>query len=338
MSKRLLGSAERITRRVRLRYPFRIVAVKERKALLQAEIDDLFASGKRQEAIALLDVYSKRYLGPDQNPDQPPQSPYRLLGEAPSDAASVAGGQAPRISIRRMSPTAAAITTPTPEEAEHVKALLTLGRGRLKLLSGNVIENGRILVANPKAQMGKSLVPLNPVLCVWLRTMNGYIPITVFNTIWLKLEQQAWSNRETQSETKILAGGTKIRMYAGTAPTDELTIEYAEWLDCITLFIKYVLADGWITLAGWLEGHKAIVTDLRESAGWMVALRYCQMVRQGVMSEAIDKEIKNISVTQERILNDAKELCEKLTKRASASNPYAPGGTCQHICLSTGLP
>lgn len=146
------------------------------------------------------------------------------------------------------------------------------GRGRLELSTGNVVENGRILVADPKIQMGKSLIPLNPVLRVWLRTMNGYIPITVFTTLWLKLEQQAWSNWETQSETKILAGGTKIRMYARMPPKDKLTIEYAKWLDCITLFIRYVRADGWITLADWLDAHKGIVTGLRESAGWMVAL------------------------------------------------------------------
>lgn len=322
-------------------FRLRHVADEERKLILQAEIDDLFATGKRAEAAALLEIYTRRYMGgnsPD-IPDQRAQSPYRLIGELASDTASAAGNaQAPRVTVRRISPGAVVMSAPTPEETEKVKALLTAGKGRLELASGDVVENGRLPLTNPEVQMGQSLTPLNPVLRVWLKTCTGYIPITVFEKNWLLLELQAWSTRDTVSEAKILAGGTKIKMYAGDAPPEELEMEYLAWLDCMNLFIKYVRLFGWVTLAFWLEGHREIVTSLREKWGWMVAIRYCQKIRQGVMSETTDKGIVNISVLQVGVLNDVKDICEARTKRSSLSNPYAPGGTRQTISAVTGLP
>lgn len=204
------------------------------------------------------------------------------------------------------------------------------------LSNGDVVENGQILLSSAVKQMGKGLTPLNPVLRIWLKTCNGYIPITLFDVDWLLLEQQAWCTREVVSEAKILAGGTKIRMYAGAAPPEELEINYATWLDCIILFIKYIRAEGWITLAERLDSHREIVSSLREKWGWMVALRYCQKIQQGVMNKSQDKEIINIGVLQEGILQDAKDLCKKFSEGSLKSNPYAPGGSRAAFCPLTG--
>lgn len=223
-------------------------------------------------------------------------------------------------------------------EEELAKAMLDSGKGRMVLSNGDVIENGRRILNNKSEQMEKVLTPLSQVLQVWMRTFKAYIPLTVFNKKWLRDDQKEWEVKEPQTEAKILKGGSNVKAYGGKPPPDELLMQFEEWLDSMKLFLRYVEEAGWITQAARFRSHMNIVMDLRDNIGWMVALRYCIRIRQGVMRVTMDQKICNISTVQTRILDEVKLVCENMGERTYQSNPYAPGGPKDHIDPDSGLP
>ncbi|EGG13039.1 uncharacterized protein MELLADRAFT_87028 [Melampsora larici-populina 98AG31] len=224
------------------------------------------------------------------------------------------------------------------EEAEMVKVLMATKKGRLVLRNGDVVENGRLLVADDSEEMGKGLTQLSPVLTQWLKTFKSYIPLTTFNRYFLADDQTEWSRRKAPSESRIEDGSSSLRVYGGNPPPEELTMQFEEWIDCMGLFIQYVADAGWTTLSERFDGHRKIVMGIRETYGWMVALRYCVRLRQGVMRETIDNRIKNFSKLQTAILEDAKLAADAYQEKAYRTNPYAPGGVLAHLNPLTGLP
>lgn len=145
--------------------------------------------------------------------------------------------------------------TTSVEEEELAKALLESGKGSMVLSNGDVIENGRQILQDDSVQMAKGLTQLSPTLQVYLRTFKAYIPLAVFNKSFLIQDHQAWCTRKALSESKILEGGAGVKMYSGNPPMDELTMQYEQWLDAISLFIKYVRQEGWQTQAERFEKH-----------------------------------------------------------------------------------
>lgn len=71
----------------------------------------------------------------------------------------------------------------------------------------------------------------------------------------------------------------------------------------------------------------------------MVALRYCRLVRQGVMRETVDSTVGDCQELQEHLLqlalDKAKSFSESLSNK---HNPYAPGGDKAAICPHTNRP
>ncbi|EGG01199.1 uncharacterized protein MELLADRAFT_92703 [Melampsora larici-populina 98AG31] len=177
-------------------------------------------------------------------------------------------------------------------------------KGTLEMANGDVIHNGRILKGGD-AQMQESLAPLSPV----------------FNEEWLIADQKAWSARTTKSDKKESG---EARIYGGEEPVEELTIDYEVWGDCIELFCTHLVACGWKPIADKFGGHIAVVKKLRKDFGWMVALRYCKLVRQGVMRETVDKSIGNYAELQEVPLAEAKTTAKSYNERHYKTNPYAP--------------
>ncbi|EGG01529.1 uncharacterized protein MELLADRAFT_92036 [Melampsora larici-populina 98AG31] len=231
----------------------------------------------------------------------------------------------------------AADETPELSEAEQVKILMASKKGRLVLQNGDVVENGRLLIADPTDEMEKGLTPLSPVLTHWLKTFKSYIPLTAFNRIFLLDDQQEWSRRKAPAGSKIDDGAASLRVYGGPPPPEELTMQFEHWIDAMALFIKYVAEAGWTTLAERFKGHRDVVMGLRDNYGWMVALRYCRRLRQGVMRETIDNKIKNFSKLQSAIFDEAKLIADSMQERAYRSNPYAPDGPLCHINPLTGV-
>ncbi|EGG04848.1 uncharacterized protein MELLADRAFT_88529 [Melampsora larici-populina 98AG31] len=281
-----------------------------------------------------------------QTSDRPQAAPYRLIQdditEASADSHDSPEGRLPKRTKpdNPEDPSAAtgnARRETEKSEAEMVEALLLLGKGRMVLANGDVVENGRLIVLDDSTQMEKSLPELSPVLTLYLQTFKAYIPLTVFERDFLRQDSKGWSTKKAPSASKMLEGNG-IRIYGGDSPTKELTLQYEQWLDAITLFIRYVKKAGWETQSERFEGHKLVVMGLREDVGWMVALRYCQRVRKGVMRPTADKKIYNITTVQQVILDEVKLTVENLSERVYRTNPYAPGGPRENINQDTGLP
>ncbi|EGG02199.1 uncharacterized protein MELLADRAFT_91516 [Melampsora larici-populina 98AG31] len=224
------------------------------------------------------------------------------------------------------------------EEEEQVKLLLASKRGRLVLRNGDVVENGRLLVADTTEEMEKGLNQLSPVLTHWLRTFKSYIPLTVFNKVFLVDDQTEWSRRKAPTESRIKDGNASVRVYGGHPPPEEMLMQFEDWIDCMSLFIKYVAAEGWETLTERFEGHRKVVMSLRDDYSWMIALRYCRRIRQGVMRETINSRIRNFSALQTAIFEEAKITADAQQERGYRTNPYAAGGPLAHMNPLSGLP
>ncbi|EGG08079.1 uncharacterized protein MELLADRAFT_85183 [Melampsora larici-populina 98AG31] len=220
------------------------------------------------------------------------------------------------------------------EESDKALAIMSSKKGLLELSNGDVIHNGRILRGGG-AQMKQSLAPLSPGLTIILKGLTSYIQLTVFDEEWLVADQKAWSSRTTKSDKKESG---EARIYGGEAPVEELTIDYEVWGDCMELFCTHLVACGWRPVATKFEGHIAVVKKLRKDFGWMVALRYCKLVRQGVMRETVDKSVGNYAELQEILLAEAKTTAESYNKRHYKTNPYASGKPKENICPITNKP
>jgi hypothetical protein len=147
------------------------------------------------------------------------------------------------------------------EEEAQVKMLMATKKGRLVLGNGDVVENGRLLVDDTAEEMEKSLNLLSPVLQHWLKTFKSYIPLTVFNKIFLVNDQTEWSRRKAPTESKIEDGSSSLRVYGGAPPPEELLMQFEDWIDSVALFIKYVAGEGWTTLSERFKGHRLVGTQ-----------------------------------------------------------------------------
>ncbi|EGF98617.1 uncharacterized protein MELLADRAFT_95544 [Melampsora larici-populina 98AG31] len=217
------------------------------------------------------------------------------------------------------------------EESDKAQAIMTSKKGTLEMKNGDIIHNGRILKSG-NAQMKESLAPLSPGLTIILKNLLSYIQLTVFDEEWLVKDQKAWSSRTTKSDKKESG---EARIYGGEAPVEELTIDFEVWGDCMELFCSHLTACGWKPMTDRFEGHIAVVKKLRKDFGWMVALRYFRLVRQGVMRETVDKSIGNYAELQETLLVEAKTTAESYNERHYKTNPYAPGKPKANICPLT---
>ncbi|EGG08414.1 uncharacterized protein MELLADRAFT_84569 [Melampsora larici-populina 98AG31] len=217
------------------------------------------------------------------------------------------------------------------EELDKAYAIMASKKGTLELENGDVIHNGRILKGGD-AQMKQSLAPLSPGLTIILKGLTSYIQWTVFDEEWLVADQKAWSSRTTKSDKKESG---EARIYGGEAPVEELTIDYEVWGDCMELFCTHLVACGWKPVAKKFESHINVVKKLRKDFGWMVALRYCKLVRQGVMRETVDKSVGNYAELHEVLLAEAKTTAESYNEHHYKTNPYAPGRPKESICPLT---
>ncbi|EGG01464.1 uncharacterized protein MELLADRAFT_92159 [Melampsora larici-populina 98AG31] len=230
--------------------------------------------------------------------------------------------QAPALNIRNtelLDPATWFEGASSKEESDKAYAIMSSKKGTLEMENGDVIHNGRILRSG-NAQMKESLAPLSPGLTIILKGLTSYIQLTVFDKEWLIKDQKAWG---------------EARIYGGDAPVEELTIDFEVWGDCMELFCSHLVACGWGPIAERFKGHVAVVKKLRKDFGWMVALRHCRLVRQGVMRKTVDKSIGNYTELQEKLLVEAKTTAESYNERHYRTNPYAPGRPKANICPLT---
>ncbi|EGF99695.1 uncharacterized protein MELLADRAFT_94116 [Melampsora larici-populina 98AG31] len=322
--------------------------IQEDPTLSSSDLSNLtFAKRLRQRdpltATAIHPTLRSRGAAVSQHPTRSSSRLHPIFDQQPQVgqlSANTVTHQTPLANVLREPPAGVAETNIKLElwEEAQVKVLMTSKKGRLVLKKGDVVENGLYLVADPTNEMEKGLTPLSPVLTHWLRTFKSYIPLTVFNRVFLIDNQQEWSRRKAPSEPKIKDGASSLRVYGGAPPPEELTMQFEHWIDDIGLFIKYVTLEVWETLAKSFKGHREVVMELWESYGWMIALCYCCRLRQGMMHETVDNRIKHCSTLQSAIFDEARLMADSLNKRAYRTNPYAPDGPLAHLNPLTGLP
>ncbi|EGF97563.1 uncharacterized protein MELLADRAFT_84861 [Melampsora larici-populina 98AG31] len=220
------------------------------------------------------------------------------------------------------------------EESNKAKSIMAAKKGSLTLSNGDMIHNGRVFRCG-SAKMEDALTPLSPHLTRKLKALKSFIPLPVFDEDFLLKDQKAWSLLPPKSEDKV---EKEKRMYGGEGPVEELTMNFEAWSDCMELFCVHLRAADWEPVAEKFEHYMTIVKKIRKDFGWMVALRYCRLVRQGVMRETIDGSLGNWAELQDHLLTQAKTKAESFNERAYKTNPYAEGGPKASICPYTNQP
>lgn len=113
---------------------------------------------------------------------------------------------------------------------------------------------------------------------------------------------------------------------------------YEMWDDCMDLFQLHLIATGWVIVSEKISGHRVVVKQVRKDYGWMTAIRYCKMIREGIMRETVDMSVGNYEILQQHILDKVLLTAGNFGERGVKNNPYAPGGEKASICPRTGEP
>lgn len=264
-----------------------------------------------------------------------------LIREDESEAGVRSNKRQEALTLKRAEPRAVANVLRVVKDRNfpEAKALLAAGKGSMTLNNGDIIKDGKILLAASDQEMDETLTPLPPVLSLWFSKFNTFIPLTTFNREFLLLDQQAWSQRKAPTESKIKEGSSKVKVYGGSPPPEELCMHFEAWIDAMELFILYLEDRGKLAMAERFRGHTGWVKVIRNKTKWMVALRYCPNVRQAAMRETIDSSVTNSGLKiQQKLLDVAKQVCKNYGERAFSTNLYAPGGKRENVNPLTGQP
>ncbi|EGG09873.1 uncharacterized protein MELLADRAFT_95365 [Melampsora larici-populina 98AG31] len=92
----------------------------------------------------------------------------------------------------------------------------------------------KVTVEVGKAGIGvNGLVALSPHFESKMKPMDGYIPLSVFNTMWLKQELMKYSLRNKKDKKDD-------EKYTGLAIPDEWKMSFGEWVTAFDLFLAYL--------------------------------------------------------------------------------------------------
>lgn len=167
-----------------------------------------------------------------------------------------------------------------------------------------------------------------------MEKMYPPVPLHCFRKHWLLLDQAKWMRPRTEAKRK------KAKIAPNSNLPCNLMMPYVEFGDTMDLFILYVKFYGWSTHAEGFESLKKKTIEIKvETECWMLALRYCLMVLEGVMTPNSDKSVANAGVFQETLYAKARQAVENRTKHDSGhENPYLPGGKKAGLSPITGDP
>lgn len=168
------------------------------------------------------------------------------------------------------------------------------------------------------------LVALSPYFDAKMKPFEGYIPLSVFNTQWLKLALVRQSQKVTKKKD------TEDDRYNGLPMIDEWRMSFGEWISAIDLFISYIRYYGHKDLADKFVIHRENVLAIkREQVSWIMAFRYDQAIRCSVMTfRNSDGKLANPAIrdaTKEREAKNETERLGDFQPRFQDVNPYAEG-------------
>lgn len=179
------------------------------------------------------------------------------------------------------------------------------------------------------------LVALLPYFDAKMKPFEGYIPLSIFNTQWLRLALVRQSQKMTKKKD------SEDDRYNGLPMPDEWKMEFGEWISAFDLFLSYIRYYGHGDLADRFVTHRENVLAIkRERVSWIMAFRYDQAIRCSVMTfKNTDGKIANPAIRDETKEREARNETERLgdfQPRFQDINPYADGQLKANINPITG--
>lgn len=180
------------------------------------------------------------------------------------------------------------------------------------------------------------LVALSKYFAAKMTALDAYIPLSVFNTQWLRQDLLQQSLRKRSVKEKL------EDTYIGLTVPLEWKMTFGEWVVAFDLFITYLEYYKWDELSLKFKSHKENVFAVkRENSNWPVAFRYDLAVRTAVMTFRLpDGSVANPAIRDARIEREAIRETERLKDFLPAFkeiNPYADGEVKAFIDPITGV-
>lgn len=215
--------------------------------------------------------------------------------------------------------------TPTPRKRARVTAVETVDLTADD--SVDVIEKPTTAASIKFSNQGieaHGLVALSKYFAAKMTALDAYIPLSVFNTQWLRQDLLQQSLRKRSVKEKL------EDTYIGLTVPLEWKMNFGEWVVAFDLFITYLEYYKWNELAAKFKSHKENVFAVkRENSNWPVAFRYDLAVRTAVMTFRLpDGSVANPAIRDARIEREAIRETERLRDFLPAFkeiNPYADG-------------
>ncbi|EGG02306.1 uncharacterized protein MELLADRAFT_91373 [Melampsora larici-populina 98AG31] len=177
-----------------------------------------------------------------------------------------------------------------------------------------------------KAEVGEAGIQTHGLVALskyWddrMRPMDGYVPLSIFNPLWL---------RQDLLRVKPKAKGDKEETcYSGLHIPDEWKMTFGEWVTAFDVFVSYLCYYDHGKLADMFLIHKANVLAIKaERLCWPMAFRYDQAVRTTVMTiQNEDGKLANPAIRDETLERNARLDSERMNDfqpRFGDINPYA---------------
>ncbi|EGF99992.1 uncharacterized protein MELLADRAFT_93966 [Melampsora larici-populina 98AG31] len=162
-----------------------------------------------------------------------------------------------------------------------------------------------------------------------LSPLVGYVPLSIFNINWLKLDLLRTTSRPRTSKDKD-------DKYVGMEVPEEWKMSFGEWVTAFDLFVAYLVHYKHVGLAKRFKVHKEnVFAIMRERRSWPMAFRYDMAIRTTVLTiRNSDGKLADPGDRNETIERDARLETERLgdfDPRFADCNPYAEGQVKSHI-------
>ncbi|EGF96958.1 uncharacterized protein MELLADRAFT_91141 [Melampsora larici-populina 98AG31] len=218
-------------------------------------------------------------------------------------------------------PTHATSKTPTQAIVDKSTTVVQKEKTWVDLTKDDVVKKKKVEVGEAGIQTS-GLVGLSKYFEDKMEAMKGYVPLSIFNVMWLKQALIHQSNGVTTKKNKDES------RYNGLPVPDEWRMTFGEWVTAFDLFVAYLRYYGHGTTADKFVIHKQNVFAIRaERMSWPMAFRYNQAVRTSVMTfRNPDGKLANPAIRDETIERDARLETERLgdfQPRFADENPYA---------------
>lgn len=193
----------------------------------------------------------------------------------------------------------------------------------------------------PKVLFGKKsinnhgLVPLSKYWDKALKDFDTYVPLSVFDPVWLRQDLlEIPIKKKSQKE--------KSDEYVGLSVPYEWGMTFGQWVVAFDLFLAYLKKYGHDGIIAPLKSHKEVVFAIKqENKNWPCAFRYDMAVRLAVMTiRCEDGSVPDPSTRDEEIEREAIRETTHLgdfSPEFAELNPYSKGGRKEHLSPITGL-